>query len=122
MLFDQRSLLSSLLPAEMPLQTDVTKKISLSIELPLRELSSWDEQGISLSHSVASYLLLRLRPGHCGQRMEALFFLLVLSHGLEALSWVEHAEDTGPPFVIAPVWEVVVLCEVKQAERNSGSA
>lgn len=85
MVFDQRSLPSSLLSAEMPLQTDVTKKTSLSIELPLRALSSWVEQGISLSHSVASYLLLRLSPGHCGQEMEALFFL-VLFHGLESLS------------------------------------
>ena len=59
---------SHLSEAEIPLQTDVAKKISLPVYWAPTQLSSWEEQGISLSHQFASYLLLRLSWASVTQR------------------------------------------------------
>lgn len=59
---------SHLSEAEIPLQTDVAKKISLPVYWAPTQLSSWEEQGNSLSHQVASYLLLRLSWAYVTQR------------------------------------------------------
>lgn len=58
---------------------------SLSPQFPAGELSSQEEQDVSVSHLVSSCLLLRLSPGQCSQEVVTPFFCLTSTYITVAL-------------------------------------
>lgn len=106
--------LSQLWGSETPRQTLAAKNAWLPLTKALKEVSSLQEEYVSVSHCAEAESQIST------VRSRGSLLLISLTCGTEALPWLCYAENSGVVIILDAAHELVVLQQEKQAERTWG--